>query len=204
MPRLLNKRGGLGGIDTSPGTNRATAELRRMRRSLKGWLDYRLKMDAVAAGKVKGKLSPQATAELLSAYRDPAIEARMAHELYALLSEVFDSQALPHPGSPGAAVALAKIAVSGALPGEAPAPQAQGIVWLWPVVIVGGAAFVLLGSVRSFAEVAKERERYACIKAGACTDYGFYLKWGAILAGGYFIWTHLGVGKKLKEKIAKV
>jgi hypothetical protein len=104
--------------------------------------------------------------------------------------------------NPNAAVELAQIAIAGKLPGEAPTPDAAGVIWMWPLVIVVGAiAFVITSSIRSKADVAKEREKYECIRAGHCTDSGFWLKLGAIAIVGFIVWDRLGVGAKVKGMI---
>lgn len=179
---------------------RAEAELRRMRGALAGWLRYRTMNDEVAAGKRPAKLPAQAAAVYVRTGRDAALEQRLALRLHALLSEAMDAQQLPDPSRDGAAVALARIAVVGAVPSEVAAPQAQGFFWLWPVAIVVGAVlFTLVAKIRSDADVLKERERLECIKVGACTDYGFWLKLGGIAMIGYLAWEKFG----LKEAIAR-
>lgn len=178
---------------------RAEAELRRMRGALAGWLKYRTLNDEVAAGKRQARLPAQAAAVYVQTGRDAALERRLALRLHALLSEAMDAQQLPDPNADGAAVALARIAVVGAVPSEVAAPQAQGFIWLWPVAIVVGAVlFTLVAKIRSDADVLKERERLECIKVGACTDYGFWLKLGGIALVGYLAWEKFG----LKEAVA--
>jgi hypothetical protein len=172
--------------------NNATAELGRMKRSLKQWLKYRRRNDE-ATGVMLVRVGE----------RDWGIEQKLANELHVLLSEVFDAGLLPSPNiqrNPDAAVQLAEIAISGQLPNESAGPEAQGIVWMWPLVIVaGGLAFVATTAIRSYADVAKEKERLACIRAGACTDSGFWLKVGAIAFVGWFAWEKMGVGGKVKK-----
>lgn len=171
-----------------------------MRSALKSWLKYRLTNDEVAAGKRPAKLPPQYAAAYVQAGRDAALEKRLALRLHALLSEALDVQQLPDPNKPGAAVQLASIAVSGATPAEASSPTAQGIFWLWPVaVVVGAVLFTLVTKIRSDAEVLKERERIECIKSGACTDYGFWLKVGSVAVIAYLAWEKFG----LKEAVAR-
>jgi len=178
---------------------RAEVELRRMKGALAGWLRYRSINDEVAAGRRPARLPPQAAAVYVRTGRDAAAERRMALRLHALLSEAMDAQQLPDPDKDGDAVALARIAVAGAVPSEAAAPQAQGFIWLWPVAIVVGAVlFTLVAKIHSDADVLKERERLECIKVGACTDYGFWLKLGGIALVSYLAWEKFG----LKEAVA--
>lgn len=196
---------------------RAKAELAAMKSSLVDWLRYRSINDAIAAGRadqVKTPLlkrpgarppDPARLAGVLRAQR-AADEQDLATKLHALLSEVFDAGQLPTPDvakDPGAAVALAKIAIAGQLPGETATPGAQGFVWLWPlVVVIGTIAFVITSAIRSRADLAKEREKYECIKAGKCTDGGFWLKVGAIGVGAWFLWEKAGVGARVKSAVA--
>jgi hypothetical protein len=65
------------------------------------------------------------------------------------------------------------------------------------VIVVGAIAFVITSSIRSSAETAAEHERYECIKAGKCTDTGFWLKMGAIAMIGWLVWDKAGVGAKI-------
>lgn len=187
------------------------AELAKMKSSLTGWLKYRSLNNQVANGVAPKAafrrpglkpVDPRAFGQKLSAKRFDD-ETALAQQLHALLSEVFDAATLPAPdvaANPDAAVELAKIAIAGKLPGEAPTPSAQGFVWLWPLVIVVGAiAFIITTKIRNDADVAKEKERLACIEAGACTDSGFFLKLGAIVVGGWIVWDKFGVGAKVKH-----
>ena len=183
---------------------RAQQELAQMKRSLQSWLKDRAVMDAAAAGLVKTTKGP-APSEALLRQRRHAREQELATQLYHLLSEVFSPESLPNPDvarNPSAAVALAKIAISGRLPAETSSPEAAGVVWLWPVaIVVAGAAFVITSAIRNSADVARERERLECIKIGACTDYGFWLRLGGAAIVGWFIWDKLGVGARLQRAI---
>lgn len=192
---------------------KAKSELRKMRDSLADWLRYRRIATKIATGKAADvpdpilkrpgarPPAPKALAFKLSRERYEREQA-LALQLHALLSEVFDAAKLPDPDvseDPDAAINLAKIVISGKLPGEVPAPSETGLIWLWPVaIIVGGIAFTITSHIRNEAEVAKERERLECIKAGKCTDYGFWLKVGAVGFLGWLAWDKLGVGKKVK------
>lgn len=195
---------------TSQQAQRSKAEIQKMRTSLIEWLKYRRINDELASGKPLpspllkkpgARRSPVAVfAQQLHAQRG-AEEGKLAMQLHQLLGEVFDPTSLPSPDltkNPNAAVQLAEIAIAGKVPGELKAPTPQGIVWLWPLVIVVGViAFVITSAIRSSADVAKERERLECIKQGACTDYGFWLKVGAVAFVGWIVWDRLGVGKRV-------
>lgn len=182
----------------------AEAEIRKMRAALAGWLKYRSLNDAVAAGTRASKVPPGLAKKMVESGRDWGLEQRMANQLHVLLSEMFDASQLPQPDlnrDPRAAVKLAQIAVAGRLPDEASAPSAVGFVWLWPaVVVVGLVLFTVVYKIRSDAEVAEEKERLECVKMGACTDYGFWLKMGAVAVLGYFAWTKLG-GRELVGRV---
>jgi len=193
-------------------------ELAKMRSSLKSWLKYRRINDAIASGnaaaikspilKTPGASAPPAAVMALR-LRTQRIdgETELAEQLYTLLAEVFDPQSLPSPDvtkNPNAAVELAAIAIAGKLPGETPTVGAQGFVWMWPLVIVVGAiAFVITSAIRSSADVAKEKEKLECIKAGKCTDSGFWLKIGAIAVVGWIVWDKMGVGHRVTLALKK-
>lgn len=182
---------------------KAKAELAAMRRTLTSWLKYRRINDQVASGqpvkpallRAPGSIAAPAAVVRLNLQRErPASEQSLALLLHQLLSEVFDPQQLPNPSSPNAAVLLAQIAISGKLPGEAPAPSPTGMIWLWPAVIVAsGIVLVIATKIRSDAEVARDREKYECIKSGACTDTGFWLKVGAVGLTAWLAWDKLGL-----------
>jgi hypothetical protein len=190
--------------------SRARSELARMKRSLTKWLKYRAINDAVAAGqplkapllRTPGARTPTAVAHTLVMTRARlADEQPLALELHTLLSEIFDPAQLPAPDlakNPNAAVELAQIAIAGKLPGESTAQQPVGMSWLWPLgIVVGAVAFVITTAIRSKADVAKERERLECVKAGACTDTGFWLKIGAIAVVGWIVWDRMGLRERV-------
>lgn len=193
----------------------AKAELARMQRSLTAWLGYRTLNDRGAAGQIVPQavlkrpgarpVPPEVLALRLRRER-AAYEQGLADDLHALLSEVFDPAQLPSPNvaaNPNAAVALAQIAIAGKLPGTAAAASPQGFFWVWPVVIVVGAiVFAISSKIRSDADVAKEKEHYACIQAGYCTDSGFWLKIGAVGFLGWLAWDKLGLGERLTGAFA--
>lgn len=190
---------------TTTAVKKAAAELESMKSSLRGWLKYRELNDAVLAGTATTKIPPGIAKKFVEQNRDPAVEAELANRLHVLLTELMPGQQLPSAQGYGAAVQLAKIALAG---GATPSPMggvlsATGHPWLWPVLIVGGLLLAVTTAVKTAADVAKERERYACIQAGACTDYGFWLKAGGIAALGWFAWTQLGVGDVVKGALKK-
>jgi hypothetical protein len=197
-------------VVSAASAGKAALELRRMKRTLEAWLRYRTTNDKVAAGQIPPRpflarpgakpLGPGLNARVLSTQRATG-EAALAADLHALLSEVFDSSALPSPdlrSDPDAAVKLAMIAISGRAPGEGSSPAAAGFVWLWPaVIVVGAVTWVITSAIRNRAEVEKERERYECIKAGACTDTGFWMKAAAIGGLAALAWWKLGLREKV-------
>jgi hypothetical protein len=171
----------------------AEAELAKMKRSLKGWLKYRKLNDEVAAGKVKAEVPQAMAAANLRRNRDWAGEQKLAEDLYMLLSEVYDARLLPQANvqaDPNAAVKLATIALTGKLPGKVPTPIEQGILPLIVLSVAGVVLFSMTSWIRNNAEVQKEKERLECIKSGACTDYGFWLKWGAIGIVGVLVFVN--------------
>jgi hypothetical protein len=173
---------------------RAETELRKMKTALTGWLKYRRLNDAVVAGQVKAKVPPGLAKKMLDVSRDWPLEQRLSKQLFVLLSEVFDSSQLPDPRDPNAAVKLAEIAVAGQLPKEAQGAQAQGLFWLWPaVVVVGGVLFTVVYKIRSDASLAEEKERIECIKMGACTDYGFWIKIAGVGVIAWLAWDKFGL-----------
>ncbi len=200
---------------TSAQALRAKAELQKMRSSLAAWLKYRRINDEIASGKPVptpllkrpgARRSPVAVFMLELHSQRASHEAVLAGQLYQLLAEVFDGDSLPEPNlakNPNAAVELAQIAISGKLPGETAAPDAQGFVWLWPLVIVVGAiALVIMTAVRTNADAAMERERLECVKQGACTDSGFWIKLGAVAVVGWIVWDKMGVGKRVMSAVS--
>ena len=195
--------------DVSP-TSQAQAEraIKAMRRSLKGWLKDRARMDAYVAGKIKppsffrapgAKPLPPAVVGASLRQDRFASEQDLATMLYGLLSEM-GIAALPAPNvakDPDAAVKLAKIAIAGRTPSEGPEPQ--GIVWFALAIPIAGVVIIASQFITSRAEVAKEQERIRCIESGACTDYGFWLKVGAIATVGWIAWDKLGLREKVKK-----
>jgi hypothetical protein len=189
--------------------SRASAELAAMRRSLVSWLAFRKKNDGILAGTVQTKLAPQQARAMIKATRQSGIEQDLADKLHALLAEVMPDAALPNAdlrSNPDGAVQLAEIAITGQVPVMADSPAAmEGLQppWLWPVLIVGGLLLAITTAIRTAADVAKDAEEKDCIKAGACTDYGFWLKAAAVLGIGWFAWKELGVGESVRGFIKK-
>ncbi len=172
-----------------------------MRSALSRWLKFRDLNDRVLAGQVATRV-PQAYAQrVVATSRDMSIEQDLATQLHALLEVVMPGAQLPSPDvgtNPAAAVQLARLALTGDSAVSSPAAtggflSATGTPWLWPVLIVGGLLIVATTAIKSAADVAKDREEKACIQAGACTDYGFWIKIGGIAAIAWFAWEKAGV-----------
>jgi hypothetical protein len=94
-------------------------------------------------------------------------------------------------------VQLAQIALLGGTSVQSPTATsglfgAGAHPWLWPALIVGGLLLTVTTAIKTAADVAKDAEEKACIEAGACTDYGFWLKAGGILAIAWFAWREMG------------
>lgn len=180
---------------------RAKVELDRMQDSLKGWLKYRTLNDSVVAG-VAPTTKPRSFAvAVISQGRDWAAEQKLAKQLYVLLSETMPDATLPQPDvmrDPQAAVKLAKIALGGPSP-SSPTPQGA-IAWWWPAIIVGGLLMTIVTVVKTSADTAREKERLACVQAGACTDHGFWLKAGGIAALVYVAWN-MGLGDRVRRML---
>lgn len=178
---------------------RAAAELAKMRASVASWLKYRTLNDRVLAGQVQTRKPLAYAQRVVASSRDLALEQDLAHKLHALLSVVMPGQALPNAdlrSNPSAAVELAQVALAGGT--QVPGPVAAGSLlagstpWLWPVLIVGGMVLMVTTAIKTSADVAKDREEKACIQAGACTDYGFWLKAGGLAMMAWLAWTKMG------------
>lgn len=192
---------------TTKAVSRASAELAHMRSSLVSWLRFRTINDAVMAGTLtttKPRAEAQAT---IRAARSVETEQDLADKLHALLEEVMPDVLLPNVdlrSNPNAAVQLAQIAITGNAPVMQSSPSALGMIpapWIWPVVIVGGVLILGVVAIRSAADVAKDEEEKACIRAGACTDYGFWLRSAAAVGIAWFAWEKLGVGDRVKKLV---
>jgi hypothetical protein len=194
---------------TTNAVQRADLELSKMKGSLKGWLKYRTLNDAVATGRAPARMPIDYARRVIASHRDAQLEQDLASKLHALLGELMPGVALPNAdvrSNPSAAVQLAQIAVSGKAPVTEATPVGGVMTshpWLWPVLIVGGLLLAVTTAVKTAADVAKEKERYACIQAGACTDYGFWLKAGGITVLAWFAWKELGLGDVVRNLIKK-
>jgi hypothetical protein len=182
----------------------AQAELSKMRSALTSWIKFRRINDQILAGTARTNKPIGYAQRLVASARDLDLEQDLAAKLHALLEVVMGNQPLPDPDlneNPDAAVQLAELAlmggsgpaaVGGLLPGAASSP------WLWPVLIVSGMVLMVTTAIKSAADVAKDKEEKACIQAGACTDYGFWLKVGGVGALAYFAYTHMGGREALR------
>ncbi len=195
---------------TTTAVQKATVELDRMRGSLKAWLRFRAINDSVLNGTVtKIKMPLKHAQRVVAGSRDVAAEQDLADKLEALLSAIMPEATLPNANlaaNPNGAVQLAQIAISGQAPVMQSSPQAtDGVAhpWLWPVLIVGGLLMAVTTAINSAADVAKDKEEKACIAAGACTDYGFWLKAGGVVMLAWFAWRELGVGDVVRSAIKK-
>lgn len=180
---------------------KAKVALDRMKGSLAAWLSFRAKNDKVLAGQIKTSKPPAYARVVIQQNRDMAVEQRLATQLAVLLSESFPNASLPDSNirtNPDAAVQLAKIAIAGNPPAALAAPESQGMTWLWPVLITGGLLLAVTTAIKTTADVAKRREEIACIEAGACTDYGFWLKAASVATLGYLA-VHLGALDAIKQ-----
>lgn len=187
----------------------AASELARMRGSLASWLRYRQLNDQVLAGTARVRKPIDYAKRVVATSRDVALEQDIATKLHSLLEVVMPGMALPSAdvrANPSAAVQLAQIALAGGSVVSSPT-AAGGIFagaqpWLWPALIVGAVLLTVTTAISTAADVAKDREEKACIMAGACTDYGFWLKAGGIVALGWFAWTQMG-GRELVHSVTK-
>lgn len=185
----------------------AAAELAQMRASLASWLKFRTINDAVLAGQIVAKKPAGYAKRAITAGRDMAAEQDLADKLSALLAELMPDVRLPNAdlrSNPNGAVELARIALSGKPPVSSNSAVATGSVahpWMWPALIVGGLLLAVTTAIKSAADVAKDSEEKACIMAGACTDYGFWLKAGGVTALAWFAWRELGLGDTIKSLI---
>ena len=188
---------------TQTGVAKASAELAAMKRSLRAWLKYRQLNDAVLAGTAPTRKPLPYAQRAVRAMRDQATETELAVKLRTLLSAINPDAQLPTD-----AVSLAQIAITGQFPASS-TPSAVGGLFssphpaLWPALIVGGLLLAFTTYVRTQADVAKDAEEKACIEAGACTDYGFWLKAGGVAAIAWFAWRELGVGDVVRGMIRK-
>jgi hypothetical protein len=188
----------------------AAAELARMRTALAGWLRYRTLNDRVLAGTAAVRKPLSYAQRVVAGSRDMAIEQDLANKLHALLEIVLPGQELPNAdlrSNPAGAVQLAQVAIMGGA--QVPGPVATGGFltgashpWLWPVLIVGAVLITVTTAIKTAADVAKDREEKACIEAGACTDYGFWLKAGAVFGLAWFAWHRMG-GREMVHSLTQ-
>ncbi len=190
---------------TTGEVQKAAAELARMRSSLAGWLRYRTLNDRVLAGTTLVRKPLGYAQRVVAQSRDRAVEQDLADKLHALLEVVMSGQDLPNAdlrSNPAGAVQLAQVALMGGTGGtqgtQVASPTATGGLlsvghpWLWPVLIVGGLLITVTTAIKTAADVAKDHEEKACIEAGACTDYGFWLKAGGVAVLAWMAWHHMG------------
>jgi hypothetical protein len=187
---------GLGDSDQAA-KSKAAASLKKMQKSLTRWLGYRSAMNKAAE-----KLPPAAVAKLKQDRF--ATEQALANNLHALLIEMGAcGTAIPAADvscDPDAAAKLAEVAIAGKTPGEVSSPQATGIFWWLIAIPVAGVVLVISQWIKSKADLAMEQEKTRCIQSGACTDEGFWLKWGAIAVIGWLAWDKFGLREAVRRK----
>lgn len=179
----------------------AEVALKKMQKSLKGWLKVRQRMDSFVA---RNPTAPVAASLRKQRF---ATEQDLAENLYSLLFETgIDPSSLPSPdvsADPGAAVKLANVAIAGKAPSEVASAQAQGIAWFVLAIPVAGVVLVLSQFIKSKAEVAKAQEERICKQSGDCTDEGFWLKWGAIAVISWLAWDKFGLREAVEKRKRK-
>lgn len=193
---------------TTTEVQNAARELQKMRVSLAAWLKYRELNDRVLAGTLVTKKPLAYAQQVVASARSAAADQDLANKLRALLSVVMPGQQLP-----SGVVQLAQLAIAGDR--QVMEPTAQGGIlssvggaltsgpgWLWPVLIVGALIVTVTTVIKTSADVAKDREHKACIMAGACTDYGFWLKVGGGLLAGWLVWDKFG-GREAYRNLGK-
>jgi len=192
---------------TVPDVQAAAAELARMRRSLTAWLKYRALGDRVLSGTVVPRKPLLYAQRVIADSRAQGFEQDLATKLSALLGALMPGQRLPQADlsvNPMGAVQLAQIALQGGSVARSPTATGNlGVAshpWLWPVAIVGGLLLVVTTAIKTSADLAAQKEQNACIEAGACTDYGFWLKAGGVLFLAWFAWEKMGVSDLVKKK----
>jgi len=186
---------------------RAKVELDKMQSSLKKWLKYRGLVDQVAAGTARTSKPQSYAAYIATTAQAQRSEQKLASQLSILLAQVYPDMTLPNTdlaGNPSAAVQLAQIALGQPAPAVAgPAATAGMAPWVLPVIIASALLIGITTAIKSAADVQMQAEHDACIEAGACTDYGMWMKWGAILGIAWFAWEKMGVGARIKSAVAK-
>lgn len=144
----------------------AARELARMRASLTAWLRYRMQVDAVAAKPGPGQASAQAQQQSRAQH-----DAILAGKIRTLLAELVPAATLPTAGY-DQVLPLAKVALTGDVIG-------------WPTTVASNLLAVVVQSVTQSADRARELEHAACVRAGACPDYGFWVRAAALVGLGY-------------------
>jgi hypothetical protein len=189
---------------------RSQAELNRMKRSLAKWLKYRAMVDQVAQGVLPTSKPVAYAAQIATNAQSKRNEQQLANQIHILLEQVNPDATLPNPdisANPDAAVQLAKMVLGIADPStvSTTTPTATGLwgmaPWMLPVIIASALLIGITTAIKSAADVAQQQEQDACIEAGACTDYGMWLKWAAIVGLAWFAWEKMGVGDKVKSSI---
>ncbi len=140
-------------------------KLASLKSSLRRWLGYRLRLG-----------------------RPTSAERALAEHLHSLLSQSVDPARLPSPAAPDAAVTLARAVLveQGVADGSL-----SGFPWT-TLIIVGGAALVIMTISKNIADTATEQARLECIREGKCTDWDGLVKVAAVGALGYFAWLKFG------------
>lgn len=186
---------------------RAKVELERMQGSLRKWLKYRALVDQVAAGQAQTSKPVAYAAYVASTAQAQRSEQRLASQLSILLAQVYPEMTLPNAdlaGNPLAAVQLAQIALGQPAPTiSSPTSTAGMAPWVLPVIIASALLIGITTAIKSAADVQMQAEHDACIEAGACTDYGMWMKWAAVVGLAWFAWEKMGVGARVKSSIAK-
>lgn len=192
---------------TTTEVKKAAVELAKMRGSIAAWLKYRTINDRVMAGTTRVRKPLGYAQRVVANSRDMSVEQDLATKLHALLSEIMKGKTLPNPDlsqNPNGALELSQLALMSGSAVASPVATdglfAGGHPWLWPALIVAGVLITVTTAIKTAADVAKDREEKACIEAGACTDYGFWLKAGGIAAVAWFAWRELGLGHRLTKR----
>jgi hypothetical protein len=186
---------------------RSQTELNRMKHSLAKWLKRRAMVDQVAQGVLPTSKPVAYAAQIATNAQSLRNEQQLANQIHILLEQVNPDATLPNPdlsANADGAVQLAKMVLGIADPATA-APTATGLwgmaPWMLPVIIASALLIGITTAIKSAADVASQKEQDACIEAGACTDYGTWLKWAAIVGLAWFAWEKMGVGDKIKSAI---
>lgn len=190
---------------TTDNVRRAKHELDKMKSSLAKWLKYRAIVDQVAAGALQTTKPQSYASYVATTAQSQRNEQKLASQLSILLAQVYPDMTLPNAdlaGNPAAAVQLAQIALgqpSAAVAG--PAATAGMAPWVLPVIIASALLIGITTAIKSSADVSMQAEHDACIEAGACTDYGMWMKWAAIVGLTWFAWEKMGVGERVKRSL---